>query len=97
MSRGYGGRIGGPVFGGYAMVKDRLGPWRHQAACRDIDLDIFFPSPGTPNLEAKRICAQCEVRSECLEYALLRPDLCGVWGGASERERDRIRYERRHQ
>jgi WhiB family redox-sensing transcriptional regulator len=41
--------------------------------------------------EAKRICSGCEVRAECLEYALAHDERFGIWGGLSERERRRLR------
>jgi Transcription factor WhiB len=33
------------------------------------------------------VCAGCEVRAECLQYALDHSERFGVWGGLSERER----------
>jgi WhiB family redox-sensing transcriptional regulator len=33
----------------------------------------------------------CDVRAECLEYALLHDERFGIWGGLSERERRRLR------
>ena len=44
---------------------------------------------------AKRLCVNCAVRSECLEYALRNRIDHGVWGGTSERERRRILKSRR--
>ena len=52
---------------------------------------MFFPDRGQPATEAKRICAGCEVRAECLEYALNRPEPTGIWGGATDRERRQLR------
>jgi WhiB family transcriptional regulator, redox-sensing transcriptional regulator len=37
--------------------------------------------------EAKEICARCQVRRECLMFALLTRQRHGVWGGMSEEER----------
>lgn len=60
---------------------------------------VFFPGQhDIRNLSlAKAICMQeCPVQIACLEYALRRnDDLCGVWGGTSERERRRMRRQRR--
>ena len=42
---------------------------------------------GSPPAPAKRVCASCEVRAECLQDALDRGERFGVWGGLSERER----------
>jgi WhiB family transcriptional regulator, redox-sensing transcriptional regulator len=66
--------------------------WRSAAACRSCDPDLFFPvsSSGLPLeqiAEAKAICAQCPVRSECLAFALRTHQVHGVWGGMSEQER----------
>jgi WhiB family redox-sensing transcriptional regulator len=38
-------------------------------------------------LVAKRICASCGVREECLEAALARHESYGIWGGLNEFER----------
>lgn len=40
---------------------------------------------------AKAVCAGCEVRAECLQYALDNNERFGVWGGASESERAAMR------
>lgn len=44
--------------------------------------------------EAKQICARCEVRSDCLEYALRVRENHGIWGGLNEMER-RVLLRRR--
>ena len=64
-------------------------------ACRGSDPDVFFPDRGESLEPAKRICAECVVRDECLEHALASGERFGVWGGTSERERRRIRRDRR--
>jgi hypothetical protein len=35
--------------------------------------------------------AECPVREECLEYALRNKEEHGIWGGASERQRRKMR------
>jgi WhiB family redox-sensing transcriptional regulator len=52
---------------------------------------VFFPEKGGSSREAKRICSECPVRIECLNYALRRDERYGVWGGMSERERRRLK------
>ena len=47
--------------------------------------------PGGSTREAKKICTGCEVKAECLEYALANDERFGIWGGLSERERRRLR------
>lgn len=66
--------------------------WRHEAACRDQDGELFFPIGSTgPALqqlaEAKLVCAGCPVRESCLEWALEAGADHGVWGGLGEDER----------
>jgi WhiB family transcriptional regulator, redox-sensing transcriptional regulator len=66
--------------------------WRHHAACRDEDPELFFPIGNTgPALlqidEAKRVCQRCAVLEPCLQWALGSGQDSGVWGGLSEDER----------
>ena len=66
--------------------------WRHEAACRDEDPELFFPIGNTgPALvqieEAKAVCRRCSVVDECLRWALETGQDAGVWGGLSEDER----------
>jgi WhiB family redox-sensing transcriptional regulator len=65
--------------------------WRDRAACRAEDPELFFPvGTGAAVLEqvhrAKRICARCEVREECLQLAVDSGRVEGVWGGLFDRE-----------
>lgn len=66
--------------------------WRHRAACRDVDPEIFFPIGNSgPALlqieEAKQVCHRCPVEDSCREWALTSNQDSGVWGGMSEDER----------
>jgi WhiB family redox-sensing transcriptional regulator len=74
---------------------DQEQDWRDSALCAQTDPEAFFPERGGSTREAKRICSGCEVRAECLEYALAHDDRFGVWGGLSERERRRLGRQRR--
>jgi WhiB family redox-sensing transcriptional regulator len=65
--------------------------WQEQALCAQTDPEAFFPEKGGSTREAKRICTGCEVRAECLEYALAHDERFGIWGGLSERERRRLK------
>lgn len=72
--------------------------WRSRAACQDVDPGIFFPGraePGEkdPGAVAKAVCRACPVTQQCLEVGMA--ERFGVWGGASERERRRLRRKRR--
>ena len=66
--------------------------WRHHAACRDEDPELFFPIGSTgPALdqidEAKQVCKRCPTLEPCLAWALESGQDAGVWGGLSEDER----------
>lgn len=69
--------------------------WKRYASCADMDLRIFYTERGESPREAKNVCAGCPVREECLEYALVYGEKFGIWGGKSERQRKRMRAERR--
>lgn len=74
------------------MTTHDNGDWRHRAACRDEDPELFFPvseqGPGARQAaEAKAVCSQCPVAAECLAWALETGQDNGVWGGTSEAER----------
>jgi WhiB family redox-sensing transcriptional regulator len=75
--------------------------WRHRAACRDEDPELFFPvsdmGPGARQVaQAKAVCARCPVRSQCLDYALDNALDYGVFGGTTERERRNLSREPRN-
>lgn len=65
--------------------------WQGQALCAQTDPEAFFPEKGGSTREAKKVCLSCEVRVECLEYALAQDERFGIWGGLSERERRRLK------
>jgi len=69
--------------------------WLADALCAQTDPEAFFPENGGSTRKAKRVCARCEVRPECLEWALTHDERFGIWGGASEQQRGRLRRERR--
>jgi WhiB family redox-sensing transcriptional regulator len=65
--------------------------WQSDALCAQTDPEAFFPEKGGSTRDAKKICASCEVRAQCLEYALQNDERFGIWGGLSERERRKLR------
>ena len=67
--------------------------WQDQALCAQTDPEAFFPVMGGSAREAKRVCRSCEVRAECLDYAIEQDERFGVWGGMSERERRRLKRQ----
>lgn len=72
-------------------------PWTVDALCVQVDPDLFFPEVGeyTKAKAAKRVCTNCPVIAECLEYALRHGETFGVWGGTAAVERRRMIRERR--
>ena len=76
--------------------------WVHRALCKDEDPELFFPigtsGPAAAQIDdAKAVCRLCEVRGECLEWAMATGQDAGVWGGLSEEERRALRRARRRQ
>jgi WhiB family redox-sensing transcriptional regulator len=65
--------------------------WQERALCAQTDPEAFFPEKGGSTREAKRVCMSCEVRVQCLDYALENDERFGIWGGLSERERRRVK------
>ncbi len=80
---------GGVIAGGQDVAEEP--DWQERALCAQTDPEAFFPEKGGSTREAKRICSGCDVRAECLDYALGHDERFGIWGGLSERERRRLR------
>lgn len=75
--------------------------WRSKAACLAEDPELFFPigSSGAAivqTVRAKQVCASCDVRKTCLEWALTTGQDSGIWGGKSEDERRILRRTTQH-
>ena len=64
--------------------------WRHRSACLDEDPELFFPIGNTgPAIlqieEAKLVCRRCDVREQCLEWAITSGQDLAATGEASAR------------
>jgi WhiB family redox-sensing transcriptional regulator len=57
-----------------------VGDWEDQAACKGTPSQWWFPS-GNPPTEALQLCQHCQVRIDCLAYAIANDIRVGVWGG----------------
>lgn len=64
--------------------------WMDRALCAQVDYEMFFPEKGGSTADAKRLCGTCDVREDCLRYAIDHHERFGIWGGKSERERRAI-------
>jgi len=96
--------VAGPVFGVDAFAPERpdveaifalVRPpaWHADALCREHPELDWFPGRGENSRAQKGICAECLVRTDCLEAALKRGEQHGIWGGLSLRERHKARQE----
>lgn len=68
------------------------GNWLELAACRVADPDLFFPISATGPAErdterACAVCRTCQVRTQCLDYALATGEPDGIWGGLTGEQR----------
>lgn len=76
--------------------------WQERAACREFGSDLFFERDNELRVvrarredAAKKVCASCPVRVDCLRFAMSGPEQFGVWGGTTRRERALRRRHRR--
>ena len=72
--------------------------WQARAACRGMDLSVFF----SPHYErgdarhrreqqAKNVCHGCPVLGPCAAFATRTAQAFGVWGGLTEADRGHTR------
>jgi WhiB family redox-sensing transcriptional regulator len=66
--------------------------WQERGLCREVGGDEWFPEGGNGQA-AKRICARCPVRAECLWYALDNDVRHGIWGGMTDPQRKQLKRE----
>lgn len=77
----------------YGLESDPADDFRDRGLCAETDPEAFFPEKGGSTRAAKAICRGCEVRAECLQYALDNDERFGIWGGLSERERRALKQK----
>lgn len=67
-------------------------PWMQDALCAQTDPEIFFPEKGGKGADdARKVCGGCDVRTDCLDFALRTGQDEGVWGGKSARQLGKLR------
>ena len=64
--------------------------------CSTLDPELFFPASYGLQCRvqietARQVCRTCPVRLECLDWALARPYLEGIWAATTPLERRRLR------
>ena len=72
--------------------------WRHQAACRDHDPELWFSGNPYEQAAALAICRSCPVIGECRRFAdehnrINGYQLQGIWGAADTGSNDDPRKE----
>lgn len=69
-------------------------PWHQEANCYGLGYENFFQDAKLGAMDgikaAKRVCANCPVRGQCLTSALTYRDNFGVWAGTTPRERRKM-------
>lgn len=80
----------------FNFLNDSTYEWMERAFCKNskFDAQVFFPPRGSSHYIPKVIqetCNKCEVKAECLNYALENCIRHGIWGGTSERQRRKMR------
>jgi WhiB family redox-sensing transcriptional regulator len=65
--------------------------WRADGACKGSPTQWWFDVDRDGTRRAKRVCMGCLVRKQCLDYAIARRELCGIWGATTQHERDQVR------
>lgn len=67
--------------------------WRERARCKGLPVDLFFPRKQDANTNfilvanARLVCAGCQVRKECLRFAVDNVITHGMYGGVMPRDR----------
>lgn len=76
------------------MIGLDIPEWVDDALCSQVDPELFFPEQGESSAMAKRICGMCDVREQCLKYAVETCQMDGIWSGVGPKTRERIRSGR---
>lgn len=76
-------------------IENKAAEWKEGKPCGDYP-DEFFADTMRQQKEAAQVCQLlCPVQTQCLDYALRADERYGVWGGTTERERERLRKKAR--
>lgn len=76
------------------LLYQATGEWAERAACRGMGPELFYPDGGVPPDSTKEVCRGCDVRGECLSFAMDSREKFGIWGGFGERDRNRLFRQR---
>lgn len=74
-------------------------PFKGAEPCTEVDPVMFDLDKSTTRWDVavlRKVCAPCEVREACGEYAMSE-DLLGFWGGMTTSERTQVKRQRRRE
>jgi WhiB family redox-sensing transcriptional regulator len=78
------------VDSGWVAYREDDPSWREEALCSQVDPDLWFPKRGGASHEAKKVCADCPVARQCLDYAIKAGEIYGIWGGLGHAKRVKL-------
>lgn len=67
--------------------------WKLDGLCRQVDPELWFPEKSSLASDAKKVCKNCPVIDQCLDYALRHNEKHGVWGGKTANQRKKLRLK----
>ena len=68
-------------------MKQTMTNWTENALCKGVKHIDYFSDEIREVKNAKIMCTNCQVASDCLAQAIKNEEIYGVWGGLSQRER----------
>ena len=63
------------------LSANRASVGRLDLPCQVADADLWFAEDPRDLERAKELCAECPLRTQCLQAAMDRAEPWGVWGG----------------
>jgi len=68
--------------------------WRKDAECKGLDTSDFFTVDAVQVKKIKKVCSECSVKRQCLQFALTNEISWGIYGGMTSRERRNVVVKR---
>lgn len=70
--------------------------WYEKAKCLGFPTKWWFPEQGGRTEMSVWICNRCDVKTECLDYAMnFDQPVHGIWGGTTESQRTKLKLQKR--